>query len=481
MTKSFPNWITKRMLKGVKGLNLDAYLLALEGWRRGLTLTWYHNLAEVTDMQNIELSPLGKSFSLEANNEQAIHYFYRSRGDKVLNEAVDSVQQKYEMKKHFNKSGILTPKGFIIDRITKKEDMLNRISSLNYPLVVKLELSNIDSGITTQVQDNEELFNAIEYMQTEYKNYDQFIIEEYVEGEEYRAYVVDDQVVAVTKCIPANITGNGLNTIKQLVKQKNEERKSNPYLAKNQIKLDDRIINFLHKQDRTLDEIPQHEEFIQLNDQINISAGGDPIDATDDLNESQKKVVVQAIQSIPGLIHAGVDIIISENLVTVLDVDETADISMHIFPEAGKPRNVSANIINYYFPETLDNAKNKTGIYFDYKGIQSILRENLTQQLTLTNTPSGTFSTARYIIQGKVQKVGFRKWVRKQAIQNGLHGYTRNLDKDKVVVVVGGNEKAVEKFEKLCAKGPAKSNVEKVNKLDWKLPIKLGFEIRRSK
>lgn len=480
MTSSFPKWLTKRMIKGVSGFNLDSYLVALEGWRRGLTLTWYYDPSEVTDMKIIGFNPLGKTFSLESNEQQTTHYFYRSRGDKVSNEAVEIVHQKHQAKTYLNKEGVPTPKGIMIDKGTDKKEILNNINVLNYPLVVKPVLGSLGKGVTTEIQNEEDLFAAIKSIENNYEDYDQFIIEEYVNGEEYRVYVVNDQVAAVTKRIPANVIGDGQSTIKELIETKNHEKKENPYLSKKPIKLDDTIINYLHRQDMSIEDVPAKDQHVRLKGQSNISAGGDPIDATDELNEFSKNVAISAIKAIPGLIHAGVDIIVNDESTTVLEVNATADISMHIFPMAGESQNVPAEIINYYFPNKEANSINKSRLYFDYMDVRGILRRKLAQEIRLTNVPNGKFHTTRYIISGKVQKVGFRNWIRKEAIRRGLHGYTRNLKNKKVVVVVGGNKKTVENFKDVCAKGPSKAKVKNVSELEWESPIKLGFEIRKS-
>ena len=480
MTQSFPKWLTKEMVKGVSGFNLDSYLVALEGWRRGLTLTWYYDPTEVTDMKIIGFNPLGKTFSLESNEQQTTHYFYRSRGDKVANEAVEIVHQKHTAKAYFDKASVPTPKGVLIKKQTDREEILHRIGSLSYPLVVKPVLGSLGKGVTTEIQNEEELFAAIENIKNNYEDYEQIIIEEYVNGDEYRVYVVNDQVVAVTKRIPANVIGDGESTIKQLVEKKNNAKKHNPYLAKKPIHLDDSINMYLHKQGMTIEDVPEKDQQVQLKGQSNISAGGDPIDATDDLNEHSKNIAISAVKSIPGLIHAGVDIIVNEQHTTVLEVNATADISMHIFPMAGESRNVPAALVNYYFPNQEDSVNNTSRLFFDYKDIRTILRKRQAQEIKLTDVPNGEFDTARYIVSGKVQKVGFRNWIRKQAIRRGLHGYTRNLKNKKVVVVVGGNKKSVENFKEVCAKGPIKAKVKNVNELEWESPIKLGFEIRKS-
>src|SRR5699024_1973377 len=138
-----------------------------------------------------------------------------------------------------------------------------------------------------------------------YEDYQDLIIEEYVEGEEYRVYVVDNEVVAATKRIAANVIGDGVSTIKELIEKKNEIRKENPYLAKKLIKIDDPVITYLNKQEITIDDVPQKNEYIRLKGQANISAGGDPIDATDDLDKKSKQLAIDAVKSIPNLHHAG--------------------------------------------------------------------------------------------------------------------------------------------------------------------------------
>lgn len=478
-TFPFPNWLTKRMLKGVRGFNVDAYLMALEGWRRGLTLTWYADPTKVTDLKLIGFNPLGKSFSLTDNKTKTTHYFYRSRGDKVANEAVDIVHHKYQAKENFNKSNVPTPKGIMIDQATSQAEVKEAINALTFPLVVKPALGSLGKGVTTNIQNEEELFDAVQQIKEKYENYHEIIVEEYVNGEEYRVYVVGNEVAAVTKRIPANVTGDGVSSIKQLIDKKNEARKDNPYLARKPIEIDDTIITYLEKQNIRIDDVPEKNESVRLKGQANISAGGDPIDATDDLDETSKQIAIEAVQSIPNLCHAGVDIIVNPDKTIVLEVNATADLAMHVFPMQGEPRNVPAAIMNYYYPDTTNHAINKVSLFFDYRDIRKLLRNKLAEEITLTDAPKEKFYKTRYLVSGKVQKVGYRNWIRTRAVKQGLHGYTRNLKDGKVVVVVGGNEKEVKDFKKVCERGPKRAEVKEVTELDWDQSIKLGFEIRR--
>lgn len=477
MSGNFPKWIKRKMVKGVRGFNLDAYLMALEGWRRGLTLTWYLNPETRTDLKIIGFHPLGKSFSLKSKDK--IHYFYRSRGEKVSNEAVDVGTNKQLTRERLKQRNIPTPRGetFNLEKVSSKE-LIDYANDLGYPLVVKPTFGSLGKGVTTNINNPDELTKAINLIKE--IGYEEIIIEEYFEGTDYRVYVVDNIVAGVTKRLPANIIGDGTRTITDLIKDKNKQRKKNPYLRTKLIKVDDDLLTNLSNNNFTLDTIPEMGQKIYLRKVANVSAGGDPIDFLDQLPVEIKQQAVKALRSIHGLKHGGIDILVNGNEFRVIEINTTAEISMHIFPLKGKSRNVPANILDYYFPKTKGLSEPNSLIYFDYPRIRRLLLNHLIDSYKVTDSPKNFYKT-RYIISGKVQKVSYRKWIRNQAVRNGLHGYTRNLKNGNVVVVVGGDEKKVKLFEKVCQKGSPRSKVSSVRSLPWKGSIKVGFEIRKTR
>jgi D-alanine-D-alanine ligase-like ATP-grasp enzyme/acylphosphatase len=479
MSNTFPNWLTKTMIQGAKGFNLDAYVMALEGWRRGLSLTWYYDPTVVTDLKIIGFHPLGKSFSLRSKDK--LHHFYRSRGDMVANKAVKIVHDKHLAKSYFQKDDVPTPDGIMFNKNISNDEILKRVSGLNYPLVVKPVLGSLGKGVVTNIQNDAALFKAVDHVREDY-DYEEIIVEEYVAGDEYRIYVVGDEVVAATRRMPANIMGDGISTIEQLIEAKNETRKENPYLANKLIKIDNNLLNYIETKNLTLESIPANDKVIQLRGQSNISSGGDPIDAMDDITDQIKSVAVRAVKSIPGLIHAGIDVIVGKDKLVVIEVNATAGIPMHLFPMKGKARNVPAFIMDYYFPETTGLVEDRTRIYFDYRETSELLRGRYAQEISLTDAPKGKLHTARYVVSGKVQKVGYRAWIKKQAVKSGLHGYIRNQKNGNVVVIVGSDDRdKVKKFKGICGKGPKKAKVGKIEELEWNSPIKIGFEIRKSR
>src|SRR5699024_12534866 len=98
MSEAYPFWLDKEMLEGVRRFNIDAYLVALEGWRRGLSLTFHEHNTTRTDLKLIGFDPIGKLFSLSSEDKN--HLFYRTRGDKISTEAVDNGTDKELAKQH---------------------------------------------------------------------------------------------------------------------------------------------------------------------------------------------------------------------------------------------------------------------------------------------------------------------------------------------------------------------------------------------
>src|SRR5699024_676313 len=90
--------ITNEIVGDAHGHLLDAYAISLEGWRRGLTLRWHIKDSEkFSEMETWFVDRPGQLFSLSA--EQKTHYFFRTRGDKVTNEAVRIGKDKEKTKK----------------------------------------------------------------------------------------------------------------------------------------------------------------------------------------------------------------------------------------------------------------------------------------------------------------------------------------------------------------------------------------------
>lgn len=67
--------------------------------------------------------------------------------------------------------------------------------------------------------------------------------------------------------------------------------------------------------------------------------------------------------------------------------------------------------------------------------------------------------TRRYLVSGRVQGVGFRYFVQREAMHLGLTGYAANLADGRVEVLATGEAPALEQLEQALGRGPGSARV----------------------
>lgn len=473
--KLFPH-LTHEVVSDISGFKLCSYLVALEGWRRGLDLKWYRDETELCKLDRLNSSTQGKFFSLSSNDRT--HYFFRSRGDKVSNKAVRICQDKEETKTLLRENKVPIPLGGVFE---EDGDIIEYAESVGFPIVIKPLRGSMGKGVYTNINNTKELKAVLSELRSTY-NYAEYIVEKHYPGKEYRIYVVGDQVIGATNRVPANVDGDGKSSIAELIKMKNKERKGNPYLSPKPIKVDYEIRSSLKSLGYDINSVPKKGEKVFLRDKSNLSSGGDPIEATDELSKEVKQIAVDALKALPSIPHAGVDIIVdpnNNNKGVVLEANATAEIGFHLFPLKGKARDVPSAIIDYYFPETKNLPKSP--FYFDYHSILEPLKYWSAEEVKITPPPSNKVYSKKYIVSGKVQKVGYMNFIRRQALRKGYYGYSKKIDDNKIeIIVMSENKDELSQFIEVCYKGSKKSRVEHVTEEDIKIiesPVKIGFQI----
>lgn len=84
------------------------------------------------------------------------------------------------------------------------------------------------------------------------------------------------------------------------------------------------------------------------------------------------------------------------------------------------------------------------------------------------------------MIGGRVQGVGFRAFVQREARARGLTGFVRNLPDGRVEVVGVGDADGIAALAETCGRGPLGSHVTRAEITDWAGETDFGaFEIRR--
>ena len=82
------------------------------------------------------------------------------------------------------------------------------------------------------------------------------------------------------------------------------------------------------------------------------------------------------------------------------------------------------------------------------------------------------------VITGKVQNVGYRYWLYKEAIEKNISGWVRNKISGEVEALVIGNDTNINNLIKLCKKGPSLSKVTKIKVQNYQKEfLKKSFNI----
>lgn len=73
-----------------------------------------------------------------------------------------------------------------------------------------------------------------------------------------------------------------------------------------------------------------------------------------------------------------------------------------------------------------------------------------------------TQTACRLIIHGRVQGVGYRQWMRGEAVRRGLAGHVRNRSDGSVEALIVGKPDAVAAMVAACRHGPALAEVDSI-------------------
>src|SRR5699024_6165399 len=105
-------------------------------------------------------------------------------------------------------------------KIDEQKAIINYAKKIGYPVVLKPVDGRMGKSVYINHNKKELLYAIKEAHST--GTYQNYLVEKYYPGNEYRIYVVNNKAVVATNRIPANILGDGKKSIKELIKEKNK-------------------------------------------------------------------------------------------------------------------------------------------------------------------------------------------------------------------------------------------------------------------
>lgn len=267
--------------------------------------------------------------------------------------AVDIAGDKEETKTLLEKAEIPVPRGVIIRSEGELKDAIHRIG---YPCVLKPIDGNHGKGATTNITSLEQAIKALEAAQKYGRS---VICEKFISGFDFRILVINYKFICAALRTPAAVTGDGTNSIQQLIDETNKDPRRGYGHEKvlTQITIDNSTWKMLNDKGYTLETIPQKGELVLLKTTANLSTGGTSSDITDEVHPANV-FMCERISKIIGLDICGIDIMandlrtpIPENGGAVLEVNAAPGFRMHIEPAEGLGRNVAEPVVDMLYPK----------------------------------------------------------------------------------------------------------------------------------
>lgn len=446
---------------------ISLYLIALEGYRRGLTLKFY-SLSSEKQHNKIMYS---------LSSEEQIHYFYESSGDANQDCAYSICDDKALTESYLRKHQVPVPKGKVFTKEATIEEMINYSSEIGFPLVAKPTDGSGGRGVFANIKNEKQLEKAVYIIRNKF-GYTDIIIQQLIVGDEIRVYVLEDRVLSAVNRLPANVIGDGVHTINQLIRIKNEVRKNTPHLFYRPIKYDQEMNRLIEEANYSLDSVLPKNERLYLRKTSNVSTGGDPVDITDQLTESQKKVAIEANRAIPGLVHSGVDMILNTKTKepVVLEVNTKPGIGNHLFPIEGYAKDIPRNLIDFYFPESV-NASYNQQIYFDLETILDSLNNGIINEMELLPQIEQLVSY-EYTVKTNENLNCFYLKIKNFIMKNHFQGYiTLNGVSEIKIVIAHPKEEKVQLFKTFLESRNYLLQIQDVVVNKYDKPIKTGFHV----
>lgn len=330
---------TEFNLKGYEDLELSTQILLNDAIKKGI---------EFKVIDRVE------NFVVLSKDNKKEYVKQATKTSKDSYSTVLIMENKVVTKEVLADENIRVPKGKNYTNIEAAKDDFNTFK--NHRIVIKPKSTNFGIGISifTTEFSKEDYIKALEMA---FKHDNTVLIEEFLTGKEYRFLVIKDEVVGILHRVPANVTGNNVNTIKELVEEKNKDllRGKGYKTPLEKINLGEAEEMFLRGQGKDVNYVPIEGEVVYLRENSNISTGGDSIDFTDEIPSSYSEIAIKCAKAVNATI-CGVDMVIdnikeeaSETNYGIIELNFNPAIHIHCYPYKGKNRKAGEKVLDLLF------------------------------------------------------------------------------------------------------------------------------------
>lgn len=341
-TQYWSRGFSPEVVRGFPNTNaLTSICIVLEAWRRGLRVTF-----TTSNLHKFTVS----------DGETTIDFNCCRPDSLSVRDDWLRLVRKWDTNQMLSAQGFPVPQAVQLKTaVVTEAELREHAEDLGYPVVLKPNEGSAGKNVLVNLRTWEELKSAYNHLAT-VEDLRLVQMESYHEGDDYRVLVVGDRVAAACRRVPANVTGDGVHSVRELIDAKNRVRRTNPHLSNGLITVDERALSYLKEQGVTsLDTVLPKGELVYIGRVANAMSGGDVIDVTDRLPDSLKETAVQAVRAMPNIYVAGVDILYKEGNdpsdFTIIEMNSRPEITVNMYPVEGVGPDVPKAFIDYFFPD----------------------------------------------------------------------------------------------------------------------------------
>ncbi|MGX6962406.1 bifunctional glutamate--cysteine ligase GshA/glutathione synthetase GshB [Vagococcus xieshaowenii] len=337
-------WEKTYQLEGFRDMELSTQIMIADSLQRGV------------EVEVIDRSDQFLKLSFNGHVEYVKNANMTSKDNYVV---PLMMANKVVTKKVLSETGFRVPQGYEFQSMERARLIYPEISKMGF--VVKPKSTNYGLGISifkegASQEDYEEALRIAFNEDTD------VLVEEFLPGTEYRFFVINGKTRGIMLRVPANVVGDGVSTIEELVKKKNDNplRGTHHRAPLELIQLGEIEQLMLKEQGLTIHDVLSKGQIAYLRENSNVSTGGDSIDMTDEIPEYYKIIAEQAVEKL-GAVICGIDLIIpdktvnpfeSEKAYGIIEANFNPAMHMHCYPYQGKGRRLTKNVLDLLFPES---------------------------------------------------------------------------------------------------------------------------------
>lgn len=211
-------------------------------------------------------------------------------------------------------------------------------------IVVKPARGAHGNAVTVNVDDNKKLDAALAAVRKAYPE-SKTILQRQVKGDDYRLLIIGAKLAAASRRTPANVTGDGRSTLKELILKENSSPDRTVEYSEKLCKIDESEA-WIYLGERA-STVPGKDEVVQVVGTANIGSGGQADDVTDIVPESVVDTAVRLCDLI-GASVCGVDFMHDADTDEwwLIEANLSPSFGLHLNPHSGVSRSVDAMFVD---------------------------------------------------------------------------------------------------------------------------------------